>query len=117
MWIIRNLFIVIVILFAVGFAATNATERVDIKILGIEKGFTDVPLILVLFEAFGAGILVMFVISVVQYFKMQNRFSDYRRENRRLLEEVKALRNRPLSDAILDGSDDISGFDENDRES
>lgn len=96
MWIIRTLFIVVVLILLLGFAVQNAYQRVSINILN--KQYANVPMILVLFVAFVLGILVWFVFTIFQYFRMQGDLYQERKRNKRLTEEIKALRNRPLQE-------------------
>jgi uncharacterized integral membrane protein len=96
MWIIRTLFIVVVLILLLGFAVQNAYQRVSINILN--KQYANVPMILVLFVAFVLGILVWFVFTIFQYLRMQGDLYQERKRNRRLTEEIKALRNRPLQE-------------------
>jgi uncharacterized integral membrane protein len=96
MWIIRTLFIVVVLILLLGFAVQNAYQRVSINILN--KQYANVPMILVLFVAFVVGILVWFIFTIFQYFRMQGDLYQERKRNKRLTEEIKALRNRPLQE-------------------
>jgi len=96
MWIIRTLFIVIILILLLGFAVQNAYQRVSINIL--DKQFANVPMILVLFIAFVIGILIWFIFTIFQYFRMQRDLYQERKRSRRLTEEIKALRNRPLQE-------------------
>jgi uncharacterized integral membrane protein len=96
MWIIRTLFIVIILILLLGFAVQNAYQRVSINILS--KQYANVPMIVVLFLAFVIGILVWLIFTIFQYFKMQADIYQERKRSRRLTEEIKALRNRPLQE-------------------
>lgn len=96
MWIIRTLFIVIVLILLLGFAAQNASPKVPIHLLN--KHYSSVPMILVAYLAFVVGALVCFIFTIFQYFRMQGDLFQERKRNKRLTEEIKALRNRPLQE-------------------
>ena len=97
MWVIRYFIITVVILLILAFAIQNSYQRVDVNLLNHK--YIDVPLVLVLFEAFVLGILFWFVISIAQFFKLHGALSKQKKENKRLLEEIKAIRNMPLQDS------------------
>ncbi|MBD3168680.1 MAG: DUF1049 domain-containing protein [candidate division Zixibacteria bacterium] len=97
MWVIRYFIITVVILLILAFAIQNSYQRVSVNLLNHK--YTDIPLVLVLFEAFVLGILFWFVISIAQFFKIHGALSKQKKENKRLLEEIKAIRNMPLQDS------------------
>ncbi|PJA27312.1 MAG: hypothetical protein CO189_07495 [candidate division Zixibacteria bacterium CG_4_9_14_3_um_filter_46_8] len=97
MWVIRYFLVTLVLLLVVGFAIQNSYQRVSVNLL--HNIYEDVPLVLVLFEAFVLGIFFWFVLSVAHMLKQHNELSRQKRENRKLLEEIKAIRNMPLQEA------------------
>ncbi len=96
MWVFRYFIITVILLVIVGFAIQNSYQRVDINLLN--KRYIDVPLILVLFEAFAVGIFFWFVISIAHFLKVHRALSKQKRENDKLLEEITTIRNMPLQE-------------------
>jgi uncharacterized integral membrane protein len=96
MWILRSLAIIVLIILIVGFAIYNSDERISANLYG--KQYYDVPMIFVAFWALVVGMLISFALGIGYYFKMYGELRDQRRENKRLLEEITALRNLPLEE-------------------
>ena len=55
-------------------------------------------MIVVLFIAFVLGHFVWFVVSLFKDLQMRKSVSDLKRQNRRLEEELRTLRNMPVED-------------------
>jgi len=96
MWILRTLVIIVLITLIVGFAIYNSDERISVNLYG--KQYFDVPMIFVAFWALVVGMLISFALGIGYYFKMYSELRNQRRENRKLLEEITALRNLPLEE-------------------
>lgn len=96
MWILRILVIIVLITLIVGFAIYNSGERISVNLYG--KEYFDVPMIFVAFWALVVGMLISFALGVSYYFRMYSELRNQRRENRKLLEEITALRNLPLEE-------------------
>jgi len=96
MWILRTLVIIILITLIVGFAIYNSDQRVSVNLYG--KEYLDVPMIFVAFWALVVGMIISFALGISYYFRMHSELRDQRRENRKLLEEITALRNLPLEE-------------------
>lgn len=96
MWIIRTLLIIILIGIIVGFVIYNSHQQVSIELFG--KQYIEIRMISVIFFSFVIGMLVTFVLLIFVMIKMQGRLRHQKRENRKLLEEITALRNMPLED-------------------
>ena len=96
MWVIRYFIITMVILLIMAFAIQNSYQRVSVNLLN--HRYENIPLVLVLFEAFVVGILFWFVISIAQFIKLHGVLSKQRRENRKLIEEIRTIRNMPLQE-------------------
>ncbi len=98
MWIIKSALAVLVILALLGFSfQNNGSDQVTTINIGA-KQFTSVPIIIVMYVAFSAGVIFWFIISVFQYFRWSNRIADLKRKNKQLLDEIKVLRNLPLEE-------------------
>lgn len=96
MWILRTLVIIVLIILIVGFAIYNSDERISVNLYG--KQCPDIPMIFVAFWALVVGMLISFALGIGYYFKMYSELRNQRKENRKLLEEVTALRNLPLEE-------------------
>jgi uncharacterized integral membrane protein len=96
MWILRSLVIIVLIILIVGFAIYNSNQRISVNLYG--KQYYDVPMIFVAFWALVVGMLISFALGIGYYFRMYSELRNQRRENRKLLEEITALRNLPLEE-------------------
>lgn len=96
MWIIRTLVIIVLITLIVGFAIYNSDERISVNLYG--KRYFDIPMIFVAFWALVAGMIVSFALGVGYYFRMYSEMRNQKTQNRKLLEEITALRNLPLEE-------------------
>lgn len=96
MWILRSLAIIVLIILIVGFAIYNSNQKISVNLYG--KQYYDVPMIVVAFWALVVGMLISFALGIGYYFKMYGELRDQRRENKRILEEITALRNLPLEE-------------------
>jgi uncharacterized integral membrane protein len=96
MWIIKSALGVVIFLAFLGFSFQNSYQVTTVNLAG--KQYTSIPLIIVLFIAFAAGVIFWFIISIFQYFRQSGQISELKRKNRQLLNEIKALRNLPLEE-------------------
>lgn len=96
MWMLKWLGIAALLIVLLGFAMLNVDQQVDVDFFIWQ--FQDVPLILVIFEAFIAGMLVWFLIAFVNELKLRNELRTLRRGHEELSRELQALRNQPLED-------------------
>lgn len=100
MWFAK-MFIAMVILAAVCFfAILNAAEKVNL-VLVPGREYAEVPLVVALFAAFALGALIIFVFSLFRDVAARSNLSRLRRENKRLSEELTALRNLPLEEPAM----------------
>ncbi|KPL03513.1 MAG: hypothetical protein AMJ73_06645 [candidate division Zixibacteria bacterium SM1_73] len=97
MWILRTFVIIVLIVLVVGFSIYNSEEKLSVNLYGQE--YIDVPMIFVAFWALVTGMLISFVLGVSYYFRMHSELRSLRKENKKLMEEVTALRNLPLEEA------------------
>jgi len=93
-----KMFVAMVVLAAVCFfAILNAAEKVNL-VLWPRREYADVPVVVAMFAAFALGALIIFIFSLFRDVKARSDLSRLRRENRRLGEELTALRNLPLEE-------------------
>jgi len=91
-WIVRMLLILILVVAITWFAMINSSERATVS-LGTEAlTFYDVPLVLLLFEAFVIGALVWFVVAIFHEVILRRAIRKLRRENADLNKEMEGLR-------------------------
>ena len=96
MWILRTLVIIVLITLIVGFAIYNSEERISVNLYG--KEYYQVPMVFVAFWTLVVGMLISFALGISYYFKMYAELRNQRSENRKLIEEITALRNLPLEE-------------------
>ncbi len=96
MWMLKWLGIAILLILLRGFSIQNLDQTVDIDFLF--WSFQDVPLIVVIFEAFIAGMLVWFVIALVNELKLRSELKQTNRQLDELGGELQAMRNMPLEE-------------------
>jgi len=96
MWILKSALAVVIFLAFLGFSFQNSYQVTTVNIA--DKQFASIPLIIVIYIAFSAGVIFWFVVSVFQYFRYTGQITDLTRKNRQLLEEIKALRNLPFEE-------------------
>ena len=97
MWVLRVFLIMVIIMLVLGFAVYNSTQQININIFGRE--YFGVPLMVVVFWALVLGMLISFLLGVSYYFRIQSELRTQRKENKRLIEEITALRNLPLEES------------------
>ncbi len=96
MWVIRALLVMVLVVGMVGFSVLNSEERVTVQLH--DTTYYNIPLIVVTYWSFVAGMLVTFVLGLSYFWKLSLDLRDARRDNKRLLSELTALRNRPIEE-------------------
>jgi uncharacterized integral membrane protein len=94
MWVIRALLVMVLVVGMVGFSVLNSEERVTVQLH--DTTYYNIPLIVVTYWSFVAGMLVTFVLGLSYFWKLSLDLRDARRDNKRLLSELTTLRNRPI---------------------
>jgi uncharacterized integral membrane protein len=107
MWAVRALLVIVLVVVIVGFSVLNSEERVTVQLYNAV--YYNVPLIVVTYWTFVAGMVVTFVLGLSYFWKLSLDLREARRDNKRLLSELTALRNRPI-EAIdrLEGPEETS---------
>jgi len=93
MVILRAFLVLIVLAVIIGFSVYNAGPRVDVDLV---KAQYNVPLVVVVYWSFLAGMLVAFLLAVSYVLKIQADRRLDRVAKRRLEMEISALRNRTI---------------------
>jgi uncharacterized integral membrane protein len=107
-WIVRWTLIGVVMLAILAFALQN-TEMVKLAIWTWHSD--EMPLYLVAYFAFAAGIIVAALIATVNQIQHRMVLSRARRDIRRLKEELTQLRRVTLDDALLEDDATEQGND------
>jgi|UniRef100_A0A7V3PSC4 uncharacterized integral membrane protein len=85
--------IAFVILFILGWQ--NQCPVSEVKVFF--KTFYDVPVALVMLYSFAFGALCVGIFTIISEIRLRNRLAQHRKEMEALTEELRALRNAPLS--------------------
>ncbi|MEW5876306.1 MAG: LapA family protein [Candidatus Zixiibacteriota bacterium] len=95
MGIIRSILILIVLAIIIGFSVYNAEPRVTVDLI---RWKYEVPLVVVVYWSFLAGMLAAFILGLAYVLKVQSDRRNERRDRRRLEMEISALRNRTIEE-------------------
>lgn len=104
MWVIRWIFWAFAVLFIIYFAMENAEQIVTVNFYKWRSH--EMPLWVVMFISFAAGILTWLVVSIIKILKLQTEVRKVNKENIVMRKELDHLRNIPL-DEDSDVIDDI----------
>ncbi len=100
MWMLKWLGVALLLILLLGFSMLNLDQLVDIDLFFWQ--FQEVPLILVIFEAFIIGMLVWFLIAFVNEIKLRGQLRSLSRDRDEVHEELQALRNQPLEELDME---------------
>ena len=89
--------ICVFVLLALLFGLQNAAQYVR-EVHFLYWKATNIPLILVLFQALAVGVLFALVLAAVFEIKLRNRIRRQKKEIKELSEELSALRSLPLQE-------------------
>lgn len=115
MWIFRMLLILVLVVVVTWFAMLNSSERATVT-LGLEKlTFYDVPLVLLLFEAFVLGAIVWFLVSIFHEVTLRTTIRKHKRQIADLNQEIRGLRSISLDGIESSGMGTDAGTDDEGR--
>lgn len=97
MWVIKWLFAVALILVFLGFALSN-TQVVTVLFFYNVVQFQNVQLWMVIYAAFGLGVMFWLVVSIFQVIKLRSEIRKLKRANGEMQNELDSLRNLPISE-------------------
>ncbi len=100
MWIIRWILIVISIIFLIGFAMQNAETSVPVNFYKWTTA-SDLPLWLVMYLSFVAGMVFWLFVSIYQVLSLKGENRKIQKKMKSLEEELNHLRNVSVEDAVL----------------
>jgi uncharacterized integral membrane protein len=96
MWIIRWILIALMVLVVLGFALQNQSQTVSVTVLKWQSPI--VPLYLLLYLAFAAGLAFWVLISALTIFKLKGEKLKLQRENKRITQELNRMRNASIEE-------------------
>ncbi len=110
MWALRAILIVFVIVCVVAFAYHNSSPAQQVNVNLIIAKYVEVPLVIVVFWSFVAGLVVSLLIFILVYFRQSVQLHSLHKKVRALESEVTALRNRTIEESaeLLKGEDEKS---------
>jgi uncharacterized integral membrane protein len=88
----------VLVVIVTGFAMLNNAERATVTLWPRTVVFFEVPLVLLLFEAFVLGAVVWFVVSVFHEIALRRQIRKLKRENSDLNQEIAGLHSISLQD-------------------
>jgi uncharacterized integral membrane protein len=99
----------VLVVIVTGFAMLNSAERATVTLWPRTLVFFDVPLVLLLFEAFVIGAVVWFIVSIFHEVGLRRQIRKLKRENSDLNQEIAGLHSISLQEIEGDAEqDDIS---------
>ncbi|UCF78084.1 MAG: LapA family protein [Candidatus Eiseniibacteriota bacterium] len=102
LWFLRMFLLLVVFIIILGFALLNNEKTVEIAFFFPKEAHTyQVHLIFALFGAFVLGMLVWFFMSLGHDVKMRREASRLRKDNKKLLEELNALRSLSVEEITV----------------
>ncbi len=100
----------VLVVIVTGFAMLNNAERATVTLWPRTVVFFEVPLVLLLFEAFVLGAVLWFVVSIFHEIVLRRQIRKLKRENSDLNQEIAGLHSISLQE--IEGQaaqDDTSG--------
>jgi len=106
MWIVKMIFWAVIMLILVFFASENSQQEVQIQFWKWESN--PLPLWLVMFFSFAAGVLVWVIGSIYKILQMKNELRKLRKENQKVMNELEQLRSVSIEEETKFDEDDTS---------
>ena len=109
MWVVRMFLTLVLVVIVTGFAMLNSGETANVTLWQKTLVFYEVPLVLLLFEAFVLGAVVWFVVSIFHEIALRRQIRKLKRENSDLNQEIAGLHSISLQE--IEGQaaqDDVS---------
>ena len=95
---IKTFFIILILLFLLYFLHLN-DARVDVNL--IYRGFQQVPVSIILLSSLGLGVLIGYLLSLINILKMKSDLRKTDNKNRILTDELNSLRNIAVNEEII----------------
>ena len=100
MWIVKWIVWVLLLLFIIYFGAENSTQKVHINF--IKWRSAELQLWIVMYLAFGIGMLVWLFGSIFKVIQLKNDIRKLKKDNTNLRKEVDNLRNISIEEEAPD---------------
>lgn len=99
----------ILVVVVTGFAMLNSAERATVTVWPKALVFYEVPLVVLLFEAFVLGAIVWFFVSIFHEVSLRRSIRKLKRENTDLNQEIAGLHSISLQEIVEETPpDDLS---------
>jgi len=98
MWLIRWIVFIFFFLLILLFALQNQAQEVAVKLLNWQS--PTMPLYLVVYLAFAAGILFWLLFSAGYVLRLKGRMRRLQKEDRKIKEELNRLRNANIEEEL-----------------
>lgn len=105
-WVVRMLLFLVLVVVVTGFAMLNSSESATVQLWPGTLVFYDVPLVLLLFEAFVLGAVVWFIVSIFHEVSLRAAIRRLKRENADLHQEIGGLRSISLDEIESETTDE-----------
>jgi uncharacterized integral membrane protein len=100
----------ILVVVVTGFAMLNSAERATVTLWPRTLVFFEVPLVLLLFEAFVLGAVVWFFVSIFHEISLRRTIRQLKRENADLNQEIVGLHSISLQEIEEETPPDDEGL-------
>jgi uncharacterized integral membrane protein len=98
MWIVKWVLTILFILVMLLFGFQNMEQTASVRFLN--RVSPNLPLCLILYIAFAAGILTWVLVSIFNILKLKSRVHRLQRENKAVKEELNRLRNASIEEEL-----------------
>ncbi len=95
---IKTFFIILLIFFSLYFLHLN-DARVDVNL--IYRGFEQVPVSIILLSALGLGVMIGYLLSLINILKIKSNLRKADNRNRILTDELNSLRNIAVDEETI----------------
>lgn len=113
MWIVKMVLSVLLMLFLVFFASENAQQEVQIQFWKWESDL--LPLWLVMFFAFAAGVIVWLAVTIFKIIQMNSEIRRLKKENKKISGELDHLRSVSIEEETKFSSEKFSSEDDSNQ--
>ena len=99
MWIFKWILMAVVVILLIGFAMQNTTQQVSVHFIQYES--IELPLWVVMYASFAAGLLFWLGVSIFQIISLKNDLRKRRKDIKNLKNELDTLRNVSIDDSVI----------------
>lgn len=110
MWAVRWILGAIIIIAILGFALQNQDQTAAVTILKWQS--PQMPLYILLYIAFGIGLLFWAVVSIMNILKLKGSILKLQKENRKVKAELNRLRNIDIDELAPPEPEEVTGENE-----